>query len=70
MSNNRPKGVTDDEIVEVIKRFIDKYKWSPSVREIASELGLTSSGSMQERLVSLKNKGRIIYIGVRQIRVM
>ena len=61
--------VTDDKIVEAIQEYMDLNGWSPSVREIAGMVEMTPGG-MQPRLIYLKEQGRIVYEGVRQIRVI
>ena len=62
--------VTDDEIVGFIRDYHSKNGWAPSVREIAAGVGYYSTSSVQDRLVKLNEAGRIVYNGVRQIRVV
>ena len=61
--------VTDDQIVEAIQNYMFIYTWSPSVREIAGMVEMTPGG-MQPRLIDLREQGRIVHEGVRQIRVI
>lgn len=62
--------VTDDQIIDFIKKYQEKNGWAPTVREIAKGVGYASTSTMQDRLVRLSDSDRIVYKGVRQIRVV
>lgn len=49
-------------IYEIIKKFIEKNGYSPSVREIAKIAEVNSTGTIQEYIYKLKKKGYINYI--------
>lgn len=69
MKNDR-SIYNDDEIVQFIKGYQTKYGWAPSVREIAAGVGILSTSTVHGYLQKLAGQGRIIYKGVRQIRVI
>lgn len=62
--------ISDDIIINFIKAYHEVNGWAPTVREIADGVGYYSSSSVQTRLVKLNEAGRIVYKGVRQIRVV
>ena len=45
-----------------IKKYIDKYGYSPSVRELCKLSGKSSTGTIRQHLVNLKKLGYIDYI--------
>ena len=47
------------DIFEYIKRFVLENQYPPSVREIASGVGLKSSSTVHKHLMNLKQKGYI-----------
>lgn len=49
----------EDEILNYIKKFVGKYHYSPTVREIAKNSRLSSSSTVLIYLNKLKNKGLI-----------
>ncbi|TCX51957.1 MULTISPECIES: hypothetical protein [unclassified Dehalobacter] len=65
MSQNR-----EQDILNFIKDFHAKNQWAPSIREIADGVGLYSSSTVQGYLERMAKKGKIVYNGVRQIRVV
>ena len=58
------------QILSFIQDFHGKNHWAPSVREIADGVGLYSTSTVQNHLVKMQEKKKIIYNGVRQIRVL
>ena len=62
--------VTDNEIVSFIQHYHEINGWSPSVREIVAGVGYGSTSTVQNRLLQLNDAGRIVYKGVRQIKVV
>lgn len=60
------------KIYRIIKDFIDRNGYSPSVREIANFANLSSPATIQEHIKKLKDKGYITYIEnkTRTIRVI
>ncbi len=61
---------TDKQILDFIANYHKKHCWGPSVREIAEAVGLQSTSTMQCHLLRLKREGKIVYKGVRQIRIV
>lgn len=54
-----PKQV---EVYLAIKGFIDKYHYSPSIRELCKMCGLNSTATMFVHLKKMRKKGYIDYI--------
>lgn len=48
-------------IYEIIKIFIEKNGYSPTIREICQLAGLSSTGTVQIHLNNLLNKGYISF---------
>lgn len=61
-----------ENILNIIKEFINKYGYSPSVREIGKIAKLNSPATVFTHLKNLKNKGYITYVEgkMRTIRVL
>lgn len=53
------------QIYDYIKSFISEKKYSPSVREIGTAVGLNSSASVHRHLDIMKTKGYIDFINSR-----
>lgn len=51
----------DIDVYNFIVKFIKKYQYSPSIREIGKALGLSSSSSVHRHLVILKRLKYIKY---------
>lgn len=47
------------QVLDVIRRYVAKNDQSPTVREIARELGVRSTGTVQKHLGALEKKGCI-----------
>ena len=60
----------EDKIVKFIRDYMQEYGWSPTVREIAKGTQYPSTSTVQGYLIRLADQGRIVYQGVRQIRVV
>lgn len=60
------------EILNIIKDFIDKYGYSPTVREIGKIAGLNSPATVWVHLKHLKEKDYIYYAEgkMRTIRII
>lgn len=50
---------TEEEILNIIKEFLAKYKYSPTIREIAKKSSVSSSSTVSIYLEKLKKKGLI-----------
>lgn len=50
---------TEDEILKIIKDFVVKHRYSPSVREIVKYSSVRSSSTVTMYLNKLKEKGLI-----------
>ncbi len=61
---------TEQKILIFIKEYKAKNDWAPSVREIGDAVGLKSPSTVQVYLEELQAQGKIVYQGVRQIRVI
>lgn len=61
---------TKDKILQFIREYHQEHQWAPSVREIGKAVGVSSSCTVQRHLVDLARNGRIVYKGIRQIRVV
>ncbi len=46
------------EILEVVRGFIDREGYSPSLQEIAAKMGLSSVATVHKHLKNLEEKGR------------
>lgn len=60
----------EDKILKFIKEYMDKNGWSPSVREICDGVGIPSTCNVHYYLKSLAESNKIVYAGVRKIRVI
>lgn len=47
------------QVLEIIRRFVQKHGKSPTVREIAHDLGVSSTCTAHKHLVALEKKGLI-----------
>lgn len=47
------------EVLQFIKKYVVKYGYSPTVREICNGLGLSSPATVHSHLAQLQNKGMI-----------
>ena len=45
------------EVLEIVTRYIDEYAYSPSLREIGKELGVTGTLGVMKHLEALERKG-------------
>ena len=61
---------SDEDIIKAINHYHQEHGWAPSIREIGAAVGLRSSQSIHQRLVKLADEERIVYQGVRQIKVV
>lgn len=52
-----------------LKRFIEMYKYTPTIRELCKETGLSSPATVQYYLKRLENKGYIKRINNRSIEI-
>ena len=50
------------KIYNIIKKYIEKHQYAPTIREIRDESGLKSVSTIEEYLIILKEKGYINYI--------
>lgn len=48
-----------DETYNAIKGFIEAMGYPPTVRQLGAVLGLSSTDSVRERLLTLEREGRI-----------
>lgn len=53
--------VTDEEILEVIRKYMAENGYPPSFRDIGEKTGITSAGSVKYRLNKLREKGLLTY---------
>lgn len=49
------------QVYEEIKKYIDKYKFSPTIRELCEAIGVKSTATIHYYLKLLKKKGYIDY---------
>lgn len=52
---------SQEKVYEVIKDFINKKGYSPTIREIGDMIGLRSPGTIYVHLERIKEKGYITY---------
>lgn len=50
------------KLYKIIKNYIEKNGYSPTIRELCDELNLKSTGTIQVMLKRIKEKGFIDYI--------
>lgn len=50
------------KIYNIIKKYIEKNKYAPTIREIRDASGLKSTSTIEEYLIILKQKGYIDYV--------
>ena len=50
------------EILQFLTEFIDRHGFAPTIREIASAVGLSSPATVEEHLQALERKGVITRI--------
>lgn len=60
---------TSERIMDFIIKYMTENQYSPSVREIMVEMGLTSPNTVQYHLLKLSLEGKIKYNGKRMITV-
>jgi repressor LexA len=60
----------EDKILKFIKEYMNKNGWSPSVREICEGVGIPSTYNVHYYLKGLAERNKIVYAGVRKIRVI
>lgn len=55
------KGLTkkQQDVLNLIKKYMSKHGYQPSIREMATELGIASAAAHQ-RLIAIEKKGLII----------
>jgi len=63
------------EVLSAIRRSQIHHGWTPSVRDLAVELGLRSPSTVQQHLVALERKGYLVRPGAgagraRMVRVL
>jgi SOS-response transcriptional repressor LexA len=59
----RPVDWTDEEVLQLIKDYIEQYKYSPAVRDLADALpGPPSTSTVYFSLQRLQRKGFIDWI--------
>ena len=60
------------EILDIIKEFINKNGYSPTIREIGSIAKLNSPATVYAHLINLREKGYINYLDgkMRTIRIL
>ena len=64
------KQEREEQILEFIRKFHDQHQWAPSVREIAAGVGIKSSATIQAYLDELQADGKIVFNGIRKVRVV
>ncbi|MEK5207465.1 LexA family protein [Psychrobacillus sp. FSL H8-0510] len=58
-------GNRQTEIYEYIKYYLAEHSYSPTIREIAYAVGLTSTSTVHGHLDRLRRKGYIDFIDMR-----
>lgn len=58
------------DILRYLSTYIEENGFSPTVREIAIQFGISSSASVQARLVAMEEVGWIERVGPRAIRLL
>ncbi|MDP4158403.1 MAG: LexA family transcriptional regulator [Bacillota bacterium] len=58
------------KILTFIQEYHDENHWAPTVREIGAAIGVKSTSMVQGYLLDLQDLGKIVYKGVRKIRVV
>ena len=53
------KTVSDEEILKVIKNYIQKHGYAPSLDEIGKAVGLKSKNSIWNRIQGMLRKGML-----------
>lgn len=66
---NEPQ-YSEETILDFIRQYKAEHDWCPTVREIARGVGMNSSNTAHRYLKRLHKQGKIVYKGVRQIRVV
>lgn len=61
---------TAEEVLGFLRQYINENGWPPTVREIGKGLNIESTSTVQRKLKRLASEGKIIYKGIRQIRVI
>lgn len=56
----RPRRISDESILEAIDGYRAEHRYSPSLRELASAVGMRSLSSLSYRLDALEEEGRIL----------
>ena len=64
------KQEREEQILEFIRKFHRLHQWAPSVREIAAGVGIKSSATIQAYLDELQADGKIVFNGIRKVRVV
>jgi repressor LexA len=64
------KKDTEQKILQFIRGYHAEHQWSPTVREIGEAVGLRSPATVQVYLEELQAQEKIVYQGIRQIRVI
>lgn len=60
----------EQEVFNIIKNYVEKNKFAPSVREICDLVGLSSTASVQRYIVALEKKAYIKRIHARAIKIL
>lgn len=58
-------GKRQRQIYDFIKEFLRKHNYPPTIREIASAVGLNSSSTVHSHLNAMREKGYIDFIASR-----
>ena len=51
------------DILEAIRKHIDKYGWPPTIREIGEAVGLSSPSTVLAQLRNLEREGKLVLGG-------
>ena len=68
--DRKGRGETRKKIYEYIVWYTRKHLYSPSIQEIMTEFGITSTSTMVKHLENLERDGLIIFDGGRQMTLV
>ena len=60
----------ETKILKFIKEYMIKNRWAPSIREICDGVGIPSTYTVHHHLKRLADSGKVVYEGIRKIRVI
>lgn len=52
---------TDEQILDMIARYVSEHGYSPSMRDVAEMAGLKSTSSIHRRLRLLRDAGKLTF---------